>query len=148
MNPDNTFMYDALNYARQHAVGDQGHVGAVLVYDDAVHVRGASDDNEGMHAEQAVLANGVNAIASTAYVTIQPSLYRTDESILSDSELLIQSGVNRVVLGSPNKKYSLQESIDFFTQNDVEFSVIENPKLSAKCLKLFTSTGADQTPKQ
>ncbi len=148
MNPDdNKYMYDALNYAKQHAVGDAGHVGAVLVYDDAVHARGASNDDEGIHAEQALLADGVNAIASTAYVTIQPSLYRTDESVSSDSELLIQSGINRIVVGSPNKKYPLQESIDFFASNDVEFSIIENVKLSAECLDLFVSTGADQTPR-
>ena len=147
MNSDNTHMYDALNYAKQHAIGDQGHVGAVLVHEGVIHARAASNDNEGVHAEQAVL-EGVNAISSTMYVTIQPSLYRSDSTVMSDSEFIVQSGVSRVVVGSINKKYSLEESVQFFSKHDVEFALIEDEKLSGACLDLFVSTGADQESKK
>ena len=145
MKTDAQYMQMALDYAHQHAIGNQGHVGAVLMRDNVIIARGASDDERGMHAEQAVLSN-TDAVGSIAYVTIQPSLYRTDESMLSDSELLIDAGVTRVVVGSLNTKYRLQESQKFFKRHGVSFSVIGGSDRSEKCLDLFVSTGADQIP--
>lgn len=146
MNTDEQYINMALEYARQHAVGNEGQVGAVLVRDGQVISSGASNDLEGIHAEQAVLGN-IDATGTTAYVTIQPSLYRSDESIPSDSEVLIAAGVSRVVVGSPNTKYPLEESVAFFKQHNVEFVVIRDEQLSQECLDLFVTTGADQTPR-
>ena len=138
----------ALDYAKRHAVGEEGQVGAVLVKDGEIVASGASNDPRGIHAEQAVIkAAGNQTEDSTLYVTIQPSLYRTDEANKSDSEEIIEAGIKRVVVGSINEKYSLEESKKFFADRRVEFVLIEDKSLADKCLEFFVSTGADQTPK-
>ena len=120
---DHDYMQMALDYAIENAVGDQGQVGAILVKDGQVVASGASNDDLGLHAEQVVTDSSDEAEGSTLFVTVQPSLYRTDDSIQSDSELITQAGITRVVVGAPNEKYSLQESQEFFAKHDVDFEV-------------------------
>lgn len=145
MDTGNKYMRLALESAQAEAIGNEGHVGAVLVSEGDILAIGVSNDEQGVHAEQAVFRGQLQVPHnSTLYVTVQPSLYRTDRSLPSDSDLIAKTGIMHVVVGSLNKKYDEQESKDFFAQHDMTFKVIGNSDLSQECLDYFLETGASQ----
>lgn len=145
MNTHEEYIKKALQIAQDSAVGNEGHVGAVLVSKGEVIATGASNDPKGIHAEQDLFSDMLQVPHdSTLYVTIQPTLYRTDRSEPSDSDIIAQTGIMHVVVGSPNKKYSLEESANFFKQHGMTFTVITNEQLQSECLDYFLQTGASQ----
>jgi diaminohydroxyphosphoribosylaminopyrimidine deaminase/5-amino-6-(5-phosphoribosylamino)uracil reductase len=99
---DIAFMQRALALAAP-GVGRTGAnptVGCVIVKDGIVVGEAATADGGRPHAEEVALQQaGANARGATAYVTLEPCAKRSNGAA-SCSDLLIQHGVARVVLGA------------------------------------------------
>jgi diaminohydroxyphosphoribosylaminopyrimidine deaminase/5-amino-6-(5-phosphoribosylamino)uracil reductase len=99
---DAAFMARALALAAPGVgqTGDNPSVGCVIVKDGAIVGKGATAQGGRPHAEEAALtAAGANARGATAYVTLEPCAKRSTGAP-SCSDILIQSGVARVVIAT------------------------------------------------
>lgn len=95
---DLVFMQRALELAAQGVgrTGDNPSVGCVIVREGAIIAEARTADGGRPHAEEQAVAQA-DVRGATAYVTLEPCAKRS-AGTLSCSDLLIQSGVARVVI--------------------------------------------------
>lgn len=101
---DRRFMTRALDLARRQLgkTSPNPSVGCVIVADGLVVGEGATGAGGRPHAEEIALeAAGERAESATAYVTLEPCNQRSGGSF-SCSQLLLGSGVARVVIACPD----------------------------------------------
>lgn len=97
---DLDFMQRALELAAQGVgrTGDNPTVGCVIVRDGVIIAEARTADSGRPHAEEQAVAQA-DVRGATAYVTLEPCAKR-GAGTLSCSDLLIQSGVARVVIAA------------------------------------------------
>lgn len=101
---DLRFMARALDLARAQLgrTSPNPAVGCVIVRDGIAIAEGATGDGGRPHAEELALdAAGERAEGATAYVTLEPCNQRSGGSFAC-SQLLLGSGVSRVVIACPD----------------------------------------------
>jgi diaminohydroxyphosphoribosylaminopyrimidine deaminase/5-amino-6-(5-phosphoribosylamino)uracil reductase len=101
---DDEFMRRALALAAANVgrTGDNPSVGCVIVSTGAIVAEAATGAGGRPHAEETALASaGANARGATAYVTLEPCARRSAGGA-SCSDLLVQAGVSRVVIATPD----------------------------------------------
>ena len=101
---DQRFMTRALDLARAQLgkTSPNPSVGCVIVANGQIVGEGATGDGGRPHAEEIVLDQaGDKAERATAYITLEPCNQRSDGSF-SCSQLLLGSGVTRVVIACPD----------------------------------------------
>jgi len=97
---DLAFMQRALELAATGVgkTGDNPSVGCVIVRDGVIIAEARTADSGRPHAEEQAVAQA-DARGATTYVTLEPCAKRS-AGTLSCSDLLIQSGVARVVIAA------------------------------------------------
>lgn len=107
MTSDERLMRRAIEISRNGFPAPNPHVGCVLVHDGEIVGEGFHDHAGGPHAEVVALRNaGERARGATAYVTLEPCNHfgRTPPC----SRALIEAGVSRVVVASPEVNASAE----------------------------------------